>query len=410
MSETTFDGLTIRPVGEDEYERWVRSGELAFFNDDVSEETLRRWRSVLELERTLAVYDGERIVGTAATVSFELSVPGGAVPMGGLTAVGVQPTHRRRGILTALMRRQLDELRDGREPLGGLYAAEAPIYGRFGYGSAAPTRQLTLERAGAAFRKDVALAGGVALVEVDEALRDFPAIYDRVRGARPGMPNRSSAMWEAWLCHDPKDERDGYSHRYLARLGDRGYVVYRAKGDWEQGVPKGRLRILEHMAVDPVAAASLWRFCFDVDLIATIEVHNRPDDETLPLLLANPRQLRTWHFDGLWLRPVRLREVLAARTYTTADSIVLDVSDDFCPWNAGRWRLDGGPEGAVCERTDAQADLSLSAADVGSAYLGNLRFGRLQRAGRLVEHTAGAVARADAMFLTDPAPWCPQEF
>ncbi len=404
-------GLTIRPVGDEEFATWARAVELPFFGDDLDDDTVAQWRAVTEPERTLATFDGDQIVGTAATFTFRVTVPGGELGMGGLTAVGVHPTHRRRGVLTAMMRRQLDDVAERGEPLAGLYAAEAPIYGRFGYGSSAPVHSLQLDRGASAFRGDVVTESGVQLVGVDEALRDFPAIHDRARATRSGWPDRDAARWKTWLSHDDKANRDGYSRRYLARLGDRGYVVYRVKGDWTDGVPTGRLRVLEHVACDPVAAATLWRYCCDVDLVATVELGDRPVDDTLPLLLADSRRLQARASDALWLRLVRAGEALAGRRYAAEGALVLDIADGFCPANAGRWRLESGHDGqATCRRTDADPDLSLGTADLAAAYLGAVGFARLRRAGLLDEHTGGAAARADVMFRTDPAPWCPQVF
>jgi predicted acetyltransferase len=170
------------------------------------------------------------------------------------------------------------------------------------------------------------------------------------------------------------------------------------------------MQVLEFMAVDTPAAATLWRFLFDHDLLTTFKVLHRPSDDLLPLFLANPRALHGWQFDGMWLRPIDIAAVLGARTYEVEGSVKIGVVDQRLPDNTATWALQGGPDGADCLRTQADADLTLSVADLGGAYLGNLGFRRLVRAGRAQEHSPGVAARADAMFATDPAPWCPQEF
>lgn len=158
------------------------------------------------------------------------------------------------------------------EPLSGLYAAEYPIYGRYGYGSAAPEMYWKIQRQDTAFRPGVEVEHGVELVDPQVALRDFPAIFDAVRAGRPGMPNMSEGGWQNW-AEDPESARDGFSRKYYARLGDRGYVVYRAStGDWTNALPRGTLDVLEHMAVDATAAATLWRYVFDHDLMDTFRI------------------------------------------------------------------------------------------------------------------------------------------
>ena len=407
---TAEGALTLRPITPDEFATWARAGELAFFDDLISDQRLERFRSLVELPRTLAAFDGDAIVATSALLSMSLSVPGGSAAMAGLTAVGVAPTHRRRGLLTALMRHHFDDLADGPEPLSGLYAAEAPVYGRFGYGPATTAHHFTIERAHTAFRPEVPVEQGVTFVDPDEALHDFPAIYEAVRRVHPGIPRRSPAVWNAHFGTDLDEDRDGRSRRYVARLGDRGYVAYRADAPFEHNVPKGRVWVIEHVAVDAAAAATLWRFVFDLDLVATVLIAHRPPDDLLPLFLADPRRLTNWQSDALWLRLTQVDAALCSRTYSANDSLVFEVRDAHLSANSGRWRLTAGGDGTQCEPTTAQPDLSVDIAHLGAAFLGNQRFHRLLRAGAVAQHTEGAAVRADRMFFTDPAPWCPQEF
>ena len=404
-------GYTVRPVTEEEFAAFATTTEAPFF-EEVADDRLERWRRITELDRTLAVFDGDTIVGGSLLLRMRITIPGGEVAMGGLTAVGILPTHRRRGLLTKLMTRHLTDLREWEEPLSGLYAAEAPIYGRYGYGSAAPAITGKIATAATAFRPEVPVeTAAIRLVDVAEALADFPAIYEAVRAQRSGMPERREVYWRNWLGEDPTQWRGGMSHRYLARLGDRGYVVYRAKpGDWPGGLPDGTLAVMEHMAVDTSAAATLWRYVFDHDLITTVRVGERPTDDVLPLLLRNPRALIGRPSDALWLRPVDVPGALAARHYAVDGGVTLGVTDPFIADNTGSWALEGGPDGAQCRRTAADPDLRLDVADLGAAYLGAMRFERLVRAGRAEEFTPGAARRADLMFWTDPAPWSPQEF
>jgi predicted acetyltransferase len=408
---TRHDNLTLRPVTNAEFADWTRAAELPFFDDALSDERIERFRSVVELPRTLAAFDGRRIVGTSALLSMSISVPGGSAAMAGLTAVGVAPTHRRRGVLTALMRSHFDDLVDGPESLSGLYAAEAPIYERFGYGAATTSHHWSIDRAHSAFRDDVPTEQGVTFVDVDEALHDFPAIYEAVRGVRPGIPRRSPAAWKLHYATDFDEDRHGLSRRYLARLGDRGYVAYRADSTFEQNLPKGRVRVIEHVAVDPVASATLWRFVFDLDLVATIELPQRPPDDLLTLFLADPRRLTGWRSDALWLRLTQVGPALSSRTYSADDTIVFSIHDRQMAANTGRWRLTVDHGRAQCEPAPfTDPDLTVDIAHLGAAFLGNERFHRLLRAGRVQQHTEGAAVRADRMFFTEPAGWCPQEF
>src|SRR6185503_8066766 len=129
--------IEVRPIVDAEFEECLRSLELSF-SGSVTQEDMTRERLVLEVDRWHAAFDAGRIVGGAAAASYRFAVPGGAQVSGaGVTAVGVQPTHRRRGINAALMRAQLDDVHERGEPIAVLYASEGGIYGRFGYGLSA---------------------------------------------------------------------------------------------------------------------------------------------------------------------------------------------------------------------------------------------------------------------------------
>jgi predicted acetyltransferase len=187
-------------------------------------------------------------------------------------------------------------------------------------------------------------------------------------------------------------------------------MVYRTKGDWSQGFANGTAEIVEMLAANTDAYAALWRYVFDLDLMGRTTAWLRPVDEPLVHMLADPRRLRFRIEDGLWVRLVDVPTALAGRRYAAEQRIVLDVEDSFCPWNEARFALEGGPDGAECRPSDADADLMLTAADLAAVYLGGVRFDALRQAGRVVENVPGAVRKADAMFTWDPAPWCPDMF
>ncbi|HEX6207468.1 MAG TPA: GNAT family N-acetyltransferase [Actinomycetota bacterium] len=397
----------IRPEEFDDLLRAVATGFGGHINDrDVALE-----RRVMELERTVAAAEGEVFVGGATASSMTLSVPGAIVPAAGITGVSVIPTHRRRGILTRMMRRILDDVRE-REPLSVLWAAEGGIYGRFGYGMATRLMSLKVERHHSAFRSEYTPQGSMRLVSREEALKLIPPIYDRVADGQPGFIGQS----EAWTDHrftiyDFLD--DGFGKEFFFAIhegsgGADGYVVYRIKADWA-GDEARTLKVEELVAAAPGAYADVWRYVLDVDLVETSIASGRPIHEPLLHVFADPNAAKVDLHDGLWVRLVRVGEALAARRYTTEGRLVLEVDDSFCPWNRGRYELVGGPEGAECRPTDADPELGVSAELLGAAYLGGVSFRGLARAG-LVQASPGVLARADGMFGWDPPPWCPIVF
>jgi predicted acetyltransferase len=399
--------VEIRNPVEDELRNAMKAVEAAF-GEEQKEEDLDRHQKVMARDRFLVAYDGAVPVGTTASLPFELTVPGGELGAGGVTWVGVLPSHRRRGILTQMMKIQLQDLHDRGEPLAILWASEAAIYGRFGYGIAAPTVQLDADRSRFSLRDDPGPRGAVRLIDRDEAGKVLPPIYDAVRRQVPGFTSRSALLWDLYRLADPEHWRRGGGPKFYAVLefdGEAvGYTLDRIKLEWEEGFAKSQVRVLETCATSAAAERELWRFLFGIDLVARIQGRHDPGSP-LFLMVADPRSLMLRVTEGLWLRIVDLDAALTGRTYAADDTVVVEVRDELCPWNAGRWRM-----GSDVGRTEDDAELELDIADLASAYLGAFDFERLAAAQRVHELKPGALRRATDLFRTSRPPFCPEDF
>jgi predicted acetyltransferase len=309
-----------------------------------------------------------------------------------------------------MMRAQLDDVHERREPLAALWASEETIYGRYGFGLASMSLEFEIAKTYSAFRPDVATAGEVRFVDAAAAARLMPSVYDAVQRVTPGMYERGASWWEHRLLADPPDFRFGGSPKYFAVLELDGevqaYAIYRLYVSFGSLGPETKLQTLEVLGTTPAATVSIWRFLLDVDWTKTVSARLLPVDHPLFLLLARPNLARPTMSDGVWVRLVDVGAALSGRSYAGDGGLVFDVRDEFCTWNAGCWTLDGGE----AARTDAEADLRLDVGDLGSAYLGGFTFQELWRAGRVEELREGALARADELFRTDVAPWCPEIF
>lgn len=378
-----------------------------------TDEELAASHKITEFDRTLAFFDSSEVVATAGIFSYEMTVPGSALPCGGVTRVSVLSTHRRRGLLTAMMRRQLDDMHERGEPLAALYASEARIYGRFGYGLATYQTALEVTRSHGAFVKPATGAGQISIVNVPRAVAAFGQVWDDARGGQPGMLELDE-RWIRLHLADPEANRNGASphYRVLFESGGKpsGFAIYRIKMEWDAEGPKGELRVEMLVAATDEAYGALWRHVLDVDLIARVSAEMRPVEEPLRFLLADSRQPKTRVEDGIWLRLVDVAAALKGRRYGVEGRLLLQVRDGFCPWNAGQYELVGGPAAAECRRLAGNPDLALDVADLGAVYLGGNRFSTLAAAGRVEEKRPGAIARADAMFASPRAPWCPSHF
>ncbi len=404
--------IEVRSAASCEELRQAANAIVHYFGREApTEDWAERWLRNFELGRMLAALDDGAIVGGAGAFTFRMTVPGGAaLGTAGVTVVGVLPTHRRRGILRAMMRVQLDDVHERGEPLAALWASEETIYGRYGYGLASLALELQIPRIYGDFHHEVEPVGRVRLVEPEAAARAMPPVYDAVRRVTPGMYERSASWWNARILVDRPEHADDGGPRHLAVLeveGDpRAYAVYRLDFAFGSLGSETKLKTIEVMGADPAATASIWRYLLDVDWTQTVSAWLQPVDSPLFLLLARPNLSRPTISDALWVRLVDVGAALSGRSYSEDGRVVLDVRDEFCPWNAGRWRLESGE----VSRTDEEADLALDVADLASTYLGGFTFGALARAGRVEELQDGAIQRADAMFRSDVAPWCPEIF
>ena len=394
----------IRALEDDEFEQLPTVFGTAF-GFQPSPENIADWRSMTEMDRTVAAFDGDQVVGTAGAHSFELTVPGGAqVAAAGVTAVSVRTTHKRRKILTAMMRHQLTDVAERGEPLAILLASESVIYGRFGYGLATFHQAITLDPHHGEFTSPVLDTGRFRQIDKDAAAKVVPGLFDKSRKATPGDIDRSPAWWDVYF-KDPEHERQGGSGLFFvvhesAKGKADGYIAYRVKNEWRFGIPANEIRVNDLVADDPHVYAASWKYLLDIDLAGSVSGWGRPVDEPLRWLLADPRRLRCEaQNDFLWARIVDVPAALAARTYGANDELVLDVTDEFLGLGTGRFTTAGA-------KTKKKANLALSIADLGALYLGANSPSTLARAGRIEEKTKGALTRADAMFLTHPAPYC----
>ncbi|MBO0805082.1 MAG: GNAT family N-acetyltransferase [Nocardiopsaceae bacterium] len=402
--------IEVRPVGDDEMERFLDVFDAAwgFVHDEGQR---RHTRSVVAAESPLGAFADGHMAGTAMSFSMELTVPGQQrVPMAGVSYVAVHPLRRRRGVLRSLMRAQLDDLHARGVPLAGLGASEAGIYGRFGYGPATWDSSWRLPRGAARGLASGDHDCGLELIDARTARELLPAIHERVRRDQVGDVRTYSGRW-----HDLAGDGAPPGTRFLlcrdACGHPSGYAVYRIRR--EDRYSAHASVIVDHLiALTGAAYRGLWAYLADLDLTDQVIASGRPEREPLRWGLADGRQLVvTGVHDHLWVRLVDLPAALRRRRYAAEGSLILDIADPFCPWNEGRWLLEGGPDGAACRPAGQSPGpvLRLDAATLGSLYLGGASVMDLARAGR-IGGDPDALRQARLMLGTGTTPWCSTEF
>lgn len=414
-SGSSSGDLVLRPITAAEYPDFLRA-ESAGFGELVSAKTIDIERTVAEYDRTIAGFDGDDIVATASAYSFGLTVPGGAtVAAAGVTGVTVSPTHRRRGILRSMMRRQLDDARQRGDVAAVLYASVASIYGRFGYGLASQHQGVEIDTHDGAFRAEAPVRT-LRMLRKEEARSVVAGLYDAYRPTVPGSIARCEPWWRIVLGEERQWKGGGPLFVVVAEpVGDDpgGYVLYDLE-DIGDGILK-KLVVRELHAATVETEAALWRFCLDHDLARRVSAPTRPLDDPLRWRLANPRQLRvTSQGDYLWLRLLDVVGGLEARSYCADGVVTFELADAFCPELAGTYRLEASGGIGRCQRlpdgggigSGGPVDLALSVGELGALYLGGIDASTLARAGQVTERVPGALRRADDLFASDRLPYC----
>lgn len=374
------------------------------------------WAALAEPDRAWVVDDHGHFVGNSAIYSLDVTVPGTpgrpcpTIPLAGVTAVGIHPTHRRQGFLRQLMKAMHQDARDRGEAVAGLEASESVIYGRFGYGLAAEVAEYVIDSRASAFAVP-APDLDLELVDRQKALDVLPAIFDRQRRTRPGEVDRSPAYWSQLLA-DRQHHREGLSGRFHA-VCDEGYVLYRATRETNVfRAERAEIVVEELRGESAEVEAALWRFVLDLDLVGQVVVRRCPVDEPIRWRLADPRQLRTRSVeDRLYVRILDTAAALASRGYRTEGRLVLDVlppavAEGDVDSGPGRWVLEAGTDGASCRRArpGEQADLRLDLPALGSLFMGGFPASLLAAGGRIGELVPGGLAVADRLLGTAPAP------
>ncbi|MBV1852258.1 GNAT family N-acetyltransferase [Catellatospora tritici] len=391
--------VTFRNAAPQDWAAILHTVRRTFLNEDDQGTPVDE--ALFEPARAVVAIDGADIVAHAGTYTRDLSVPGGTVAAGFVTAVVVAGTHRRRGIASTMLTRQLEEIRDRGEALAVLWASEASIYRRFGYGQASHRIGFTIDR------REVRVVGAdkhaLSLrVDTPGQLRaELGAVYERVRPARPGYATRDDRWW-TWRLHDDPGHRAGAGPllALVCRDGDAvlGYALYRTRSEWENVGPKGEVNILEVVTDSPAAYAAMWDHLLNVDLTRQVSYWLAAVDEPLLHIVTDTRRLGGRYGDGLWARLLDIPAALSSRRYAAPVDVVLEVEDPVLPGTGGRFRLAGSLDGATCVRTDDAPDLRLDVATLSTVYLGGNSLGSLAAAGRVTELTSGALAAADPAF------------
>ncbi|MDX3002662.1 GNAT family N-acetyltransferase [Kribbella solani] len=394
--------IEIRTAQASEYEtfRTVFAAAMMFEPsfDELSAE-------LFEPERALVATDDGKVIGTTRVLTRDLSVPGAVVDAAHVTSVGVLPTHRRRGVMSGLIGRQLREVP---EAIAVLWASEPAIYGRFGYATSSwkVGYEADLHRVGPP--NDRLRPGELGELTTEDALKELPPILRRLQEQRPGVSSRTEPAWRKHLEDKPEDRHGWNALRILVHRDESGtidgYALWRGKINWTQTGPLNEVLLEELAAPEPAAYKAIWQYLLTMDLSGKLGYGFASVDEALVHLVATPTALDRRLGEGLWVRVTDVPRALSQRRYSVPLDVVLEVTDDLIAANTGRFRLTADGAAVTCVRTEDAADLSLSVTELGATYLGARSLAEFVPTGRVIEHTPGVLSQVSAAFRWAVAP------
>ncbi|MFF8016072.1 GNAT family N-acetyltransferase [Streptomyces sp. NPDC007929] len=413
------DGIDIRPITESEFADWLRAVSTGFLRAaPLTDEEIEGRSERFVAGRYLGAFDRGRCVATFRSFDQQLTAVGGAsVPADAISGVTVTATHRRRRLLSRMMRRDLAAAKERGDVVATLIAAEYPIYGRYGFGPATSMAEWTVDvpRAGLDARRAGPADGGrVDLVEGEDIRKLGPELHERLRRGLPGAIDRDDMWWRANTGALPWDTtwKPCFFAVYRTASGEvEGMAAYEVDDNWgDAKQPLNTATVRWLIGVTPAAERALWEYICSVDWVVKVKSGWRAPDDLLPHVLPDPRAAGiTSLADWLWLRVLDVERALQARTYQGTGALVLEVAG-VDGLTGGRYRLEASPEGASCVPTTESAELELGIGALGALWLGDESAVRLAALGRVREERAGAARKADALLRTSRRPWCPDMF
>jgi predicted acetyltransferase len=384
----------------------------------LSEEEIEARRRRFVPGRYLGAFDGGRCVATFRSFDQELTVVGGARVMAdAVSGVTVTATHRRRGLLSRMMARDLAAAKERGDVVATLIAAEYPIYGRYGFGPATWTAEWTVDvpRAGIDARWAGPADGGrIDLVDGEDIRKLGPELHERLCRTRPGLVTRDEMWWQletGALRFDPSWKLPFFAVYRSASGEVEGMAAYEIDDNWgDAKQPLNTATVKWLLGATPAAERALWQYLCSIDWVVTVKSGWRAPDDLLPFLLPDPRAARiTSLADWLWVRILDVAGALEARTYEGEGTLVLEVAG-VDGLTGGRYRLEASAAGASCTPTTESAELTLGLVELGALWLGDESAVRLAALGRVREERVGAARKADALLRTSRRPWCPDLF
>ena len=363
-------------------------------------------------EWTLCAFIDGKLASSFTNIPFTMRANGNAMRLAGVSTIGTQPEHRRQGLVRRIHTQAFADMREAGQPMAALWASQAAIYQRYGYAMTTVCRRYAVDTVDIRFHDGDDGSGTVERIDPAAAYDAVKSIY--IEFVADGMCylHRSKALWLQNALEEVKEDGPTWVAVCRDSAGKaEGYVIYTLRSGKVDHAGRGQEIVVRDLAwLNQSAYRSLWSFLGRHDLVGRVRWNDAPADDPAEEFFIEPRMLHAQDREGAWFRVVDAAGALGGRGYDSADSLAIGIADDpLTPWNNGVWQLDATPDGAEARLTNRAPDIMLNAKALASLFTGFRSATRLARWG-LLDGSAKAIARADALFRTHRVPHCPDHF
>ena len=408
-----FQNLKRKKINSENISDFAKAEAIAY-TALASEYYINRLKKLATPDRAIALFDENKIIGTANSFGESISLPSNKkAKVAAVSYVSVMPTHRRQGILSEMMKIQLNEIHSiHKEPLAVLWPSESAIYGRFGY---APTHEkhYSISKNNAKFLPQISSNNlKINFLNKKEAIECYVQVNNKLMESRPGVMELTND-WAERRIEDLISNHLSNGPSYFIGIFDNktpvGLVTYSIENNNDYGNMPASLHIWDILYLNIESAIKLWNFCLNIDLVEEIHAKGVPEDDVLEALLISPGDLNARLTTGLWIRIVDVINSLEARTYEHNGEIILKVDDSIIKDNNNTYLLNTNDKSTPkCEITSKNPDVEITIQGLSEIYLGTFDLNNLIASGNIKNKKV--IKTIKEIFKSESKPFCPMHF
>lgn len=409
-----YNKLSIKKINTTNIKDFAKAEAIPYTSDS-TDYYIKRLKMLADPKRALALADNDKIIGTANSFSEYISLPTNkSSKVAAVSYVSVQPTHRRQGILSEMMKLQLNQIYSQyKEPLAILWPSETAIYGRFGY---APTREkhYKISKHNAKFisgLNDYPLE--TKILNKKEAINSYLEINNNLMNKRPGVM-KLTKKWAERRIEDLSSKYLSTGPSYFVGIYDAnklvGFVTYTIEGSNEYGNMPSSLNIWDIIYINDKAAINIWNYCLNIDLVDEIYAKGVPEDDVLESLLISPGSLNARVTTGFWIRIVDVIKALETRSYNEKGKLIFNLSDSIINQNNNTFLLDTKNQNPTCKISTESPDIEITINGLSEIYLGTFNLNNLIASQNLKIINKKIINFINRAFKENNTPFCPMHF